>query len=234
MTIKQYKNIFSVVAKIILFIAFAVSATYIILNAAGYKINISNREIVQTSMIIVKAQPKGAILKLDGALQNNLTNSWRLVGLQPGIHEIAITKDGYQDWNKSVNLEPSQTAIYENVLLFLKDASVIELGEDTNTNLVSKLKQTKPDDRIIIKDSEMSFEGMLVTRLSTQISNPQVYPDDYHITFISDNFLHAIDIDGANDQKLVSMPNDAQYLFLDSGSRVLFQDGDKVKIATIR
>lgn len=234
MTIKQYKKIFSVTAKIIIVIVFFICATYVILNAAGYKIIISRRSIVQTSMIVIKALPKGVILTVDGAVQNNTLSSWRVSGLQPGNHEIEIKKAAYNKWTKSLYIEPGQSAIYENISLFLDEPTITTIGEDIDSNLVTKLNQTKKGERIAIINNEISLDGVLVTRLSTSLTNPQIFPDNYHISYIADNYLHIIDIDGTNDNKILAIPNDSQYIFLDGGSSIVYQDGDKVKIATIR
>jgi len=233
MSNKIHKSI-SIIAKIVLAIAFAISATLVILSASGYQIELTKGGIVQTAMIVVKALPKQAVLSINGKIYEP-DNLWRVPSLPAGNYTIEVSKPNYNIWTKSVYVDAGQTALYEDVILFL--LKPIETAVENNSEkskFINDLNNQKTDSALIVTNNEILLEGSLVTRFSKPIYNAKIFPDDAHITFISDNQFHIIDIDGSNDIALFDLKNDAKYLFVGSGQSVLCLEGDKLRQVRIR
>lgn len=232
----KVKKALSLAAKILLVFIFLFVAVLTILSAAGYKIELASKEVVLTSMIAVKATPRNATLFIDGVQKDSLyTASWRVGGLTPGKYKIRVEALGYHTWEQDVEIKAGETSINEDVTLFLVEPTIEELSADTSGGVVSKLNNaTKNEDIVVSKDNEIFYNGILVTRLLKPINNVQIYPDEMHMSYISEGKLHIVDIDGSNDIVLISMPDDAPYLFLNGGTQVVYQTDDKIQKATIR
>ena len=85
------KHFFLLVMKTVLACIFLVATTVVILSAAGYRLQLEDRSLVQTAMIVVKSLPKGATLTVNGKVEEGSTN-WRVGGLQPGVYSVVVKK----------------------------------------------------------------------------------------------------------------------------------------------
>ncbi len=123
-----------------LFIAFIVlfisGTTVISLYASGFKINRCwpiqfNRLLIRTGMIIVKSQPSGAIVQINGKQQTFFSlNPWhdeyisttaKIRNVPPGEYVVRLEKEGYWPWEKKVNVYPNQATTLLDVFLFRSD-----------------------------------------------------------------------------------------------------------------
>jgi len=215
-------------------VVFLMTTTYIILLASGYKIEFSKGDIIQTGVIVVETKPKTATLYVNGTSYAT-GGSWDLTGLISGTYSLKVSADDYFTWGKQIALTEGQVALYENVVLFLREPVTTTVdGNSEKADLVSDLNTQTPDSRVAIEDNEIWFDGAMVTRLSSEPYNVQVYPDDAHLSFIANNKFHVIEIDGGNDVTLFDLQNDADYLFLNNGGNVLCLEGDSLKTVEIR
>jgi len=232
---KRTKSFLSFLLRALLAIVFIVAALLIILSASGYRLQIAQRKVVQTAMVVVKALPRDTQVILDGEVQNSSSSTlWRITNLEAGKHEVAVKKDGYITWGHQTVLEPGQTALYQDVLLFLQKPNIEIVSENDQSGLIARLKQSKPETRIIIKNNELYLDDIFVSRFLSTVTNPQLLADEAHISYITNNKFHVIDIDGTNDVELFGIPDNSPYILLNGSSQVLFQDGTTLKTATIR
>jgi len=234
---EKTKRILSLSLKIILIVIFMLSAAAVIFTASGYKIEIKSKKVIQTSMIVIKVLPRDSDVKINGEIQSK-DNTIRAANLQPGKYIIDVSRANYRNWENEVLLDAGQTALFEDIVLFLKNPLIESVSSIDQSNYSSRLNRPRTNDNIQVKNNkvynELYFNEKLITRISGSIANAQLYPDDAHISFISDNKLHIIDIDGKNDNVLFKITKDSPYVFLDGGTKVLFQEGMDLKIATIR
>ena len=233
MSNKIHKSV-SLIGRIALVVMFVVAATMVILSAAGYRLELTNKEFVQTAMIAVKALPRNANLTINGQIYEP-DNLWRINNLNPGRYDIEVSKPTYNSWEKTVTIEAGQNALYEDVILFLTKPT--ESPVDSNTEksrLVTDLNNQKPATELVHNKNEIYFDSNLVTRYSSEIFNAQVYSDNAHVTFISGDKFHVIDLDGSNDNVLFDLKNDSKYILLNGGQNVLCLEGDKLRMMKIR
>jgi hypothetical protein len=222
------------VNKLVLALFFVVPAMFVIFSAAGYRFDLRDKAIFQTAMIVVKALPKNTVLSINGQVHSS-DNLWRVNNLTPGAYDIEVSKPGYNIWSNSVNIEAGQTALFEDVVLFLtQPVETVVDNNDEKTKFVRELTNQKINETLTNDQNEIVFEGNLVTRYSKEIFNAQLYSDNAHITFIADNEFHVIDIDGSNDFTLFKLKNDSKYLILNGGQNILCLDGEKLRMVKIR
>ncbi len=226
------KHFFLLVMKTVLACIFLVATTAVILSAAGYRLQLEDRSLVQTAMIVVKSLPKGATLTVNGKVEEGST-SWRVGGLQPGVYSVVVEKDGYRTWEQTVQVDPGQTALFEDVVLFSKEPVVANIDGKQNEGFVSRLTNSISDNDVVANGVELHYLGRLVTRLSSPISNARLYPDNAHIAYICDGGFWVVDLDGSNNQRLFDVASNSPYVFLNGGRQVLFQENDLLKTATI-
>ncbi len=185
-------------------------------------------------MIVVKALPRNTVLTVNSKVYEP-DNLWRIPNLNPGEYSLEVSKPSYNPWSHTVKIEAGQTAIFEDVVLFLLKPTETPIENNTEkAKLISDLNNQRTDTSVVVEDNEITFDGELVTRYSKDIFNAKLYADEAHITFIADNQFHVIDLDGSNDLALFSLKNDSKYLLLNGGQTVLCLEGDKLRQVRIR
>ncbi len=103
-----------------LFMAFSVIAIVIILVAAvaGWRIN-SDFTVEQNGLVSIKTHPTGAKVIIDG--KEDFQNTNTRIMLSGGEHKIEVEKDGYERWEKTVNITPGWLLRLEYPRLFKQD-----------------------------------------------------------------------------------------------------------------
>lgn len=103
-----------------LFMAFSVIAIVLILIAAvaGWRIN-SNFTFEQTGLVSIKTKPTGASVIIDGKKENSTTDMSKM--LSGGKHKIELEREGYERWEKEVEITPGWLLRLEYPKLFKQD-----------------------------------------------------------------------------------------------------------------
>ncbi len=94
LTTSQYLSLISSVFVVLLTVT-------IFLLSKGYRINFSKRAISKTGAIIVRSQPSGATVLLNGENIGKTTKS-RVV--ESGEYDVSVKKDKYREWKKHVSV----------------------------------------------------------------------------------------------------------------------------------
>ena len=98
---------------------------------------------VSTVEVEIKANVDGATVEFDGATLGSAPGRF---AVKPGIHQVAISKERYATWRKTVNVVPNQVL---NVTL---ERSAV--GEDRNENSLRVARQ----DELIRKTTEANID----------------------------------------------------------------------------
>jgi len=98
---------------------------------------------VSTVEVEIKANVDGATVEFDGATLGSLPGKF---AVRPGIHQVAISKERYVTWRKTVNVVPNQVL---NVTL---ERSAV--GEDRNENTLRVARE----DGLIRKTTEANID----------------------------------------------------------------------------
>lgn len=208
---------------------FILIGTYVVFYAAGYKVDLVNRSIKQTGMIEVQSKTKDSQIFLNNESKGAETAVIR--DLVPGSYDVLVTKEGYHDWSKKINLQAGQAEIINDVVLFLKEPKIEEFVSDLNSDSLLKLADT---DGINVNSGEIYQNGLLVTRLGNDPTGTCWYPNRKYIAFTNEKYLNIIEIDGTNQIALLEKDSDSPVIFVNSGMSLMFKNQDKIFRATIR
>lgn len=208
--------------------AFVASSSYLIILAAGYRLNLEKRRLQKTALIVIKSIPRDAVVYINGKVIAEKTPI-RKSSLLPGLYEVKIEKPGHQAWQRSLNLDEGLAYDLTNVILFLKDPQV-EAAADQNPSL----PKFENDPDLFFSNGEIWFKDRLVTRLSSDIKNAVVHPGRGHIAFQVDGEIRILEISGTNNALLVKLGSSekADFGFQDNDTLIFIDDG-KVKKAKI-
>lgn len=210
-------------------VVFVVTAFFVITYAAGFKVDIVNRQIKQTAMLDVQTRIKDSKIFLNG--EEKGVESMVARDLEPGTYEVKVSKEGYHDWIKKVDLRPGQAETLNDIALFLVEPKIEDFQSDMNSTLLTRLSDT---DNLSTQSGELFQNGVFVTRLSSDIKSPSWYPDRKYIAFTADKKLKIIEIDGTNQVDLLPKDSDSPVVFVNSGVSVIFENEGKIRRATIR
>lgn len=121
----------------------------VMLYAAGYKFNSENRSIQKTGMLDIETSPKGALIHIDGKLQEKIslaalvrkpeaiTTPAKIKNLLPGEYLLKISSEGYWDWERKVNIYPGQALNFEDIALVRKEMPMAVTGSGLAEALLS-------------------------------------------------------------------------------------------------
>jgi len=79
--------------------------TVLYLYTSGYRLQREEKikiDFKKTGMLSIKSIPEGANIYFDGELTNATDTT--IPGIEPGIHSLKISKTGYVDWEKNVEV----------------------------------------------------------------------------------------------------------------------------------
>jgi len=76
----------------------------VVLYSRGWRMDLSQRGLTQTGMILAKSLPDGARVFLDGALVGATDST--ITSLSEGTYHLKIEKEGYASWEKTVEVKP--------------------------------------------------------------------------------------------------------------------------------
>ncbi|MDO8668770.1 MAG: PEGA domain-containing protein [Candidatus Buchananbacteria bacterium] len=123
----QYKNIKLITTKnlgfrrlIYLFFItiFLIVTPLIILYTQGYRYNFKRGKVQKTGILIVSSIPKKADIYLNGKIIENDQTPTRIEKLLPADYEIKLSKEGYHDWTKKLQISENSTTFAEDVILW--------------------------------------------------------------------------------------------------------------------
>lgn len=104
-------------------VTLAVLTTFVLLTvgvigaialARGYTFDLDNRNLLPTGILVATSDPDGAEVIINGKLQTATNNT---INLTPGKYTIRIAKDGFNPWEKKVEIKKEE--VYKtNAFLF--------------------------------------------------------------------------------------------------------------------
>jgi hypothetical protein len=97
------------------------SVTFVVvLTAKGYRPNWEEKTMEVTGILVATSDPDGASVYLNNKL-TTATNT--TINLKPGVYDVRISKDGYYDWQKKVEIKKEEV-FKTNAFLFPKAADL--------------------------------------------------------------------------------------------------------------
>lgn len=186
-------------------------STAVFLYAKGYNFNRQTNTLEKTGMIVVKSEPLGANIYLNGALYKASTNT-SIANLKSGVYNLKIEKDGYSAFQKDVPVKEEYATEITAVLVPLNP----DLRPLTTSGARSPLF-TSTRDKIIFLTRDREKPGIWSLNLAGNIfslfkgSIDVLVPDQAKAAFsLAENFY----LSPNDEQALVTM-NKAGYYLLD-------------------
>jgi hypothetical protein len=217
---------------------FLISAPLVVLYTAGYRFNRANNTVSQTGTLSIASTPRGATTNVNGEDINDATPAV-LQRLSSGTRTVKLTKDGYHDWERTVNVESGSTT-YVTAPLFASEEPVLlaQGGADWERATTARTSQliTLPDDILFTATQEgvevslaSRSESTLLTLLQSEIYSPVIIDDEYLFVQNSKGELFYISL--TNAQAARSLGKDVVTFAWDRNEKLLiFTDGLEVHI----
>lgn len=215
--------VLGVIYRLALIIIFVGLGFWIVMTAAGYRVNLSakGRKVIPTALIVVKPDPADAKVYLNG----QPTSTGRTGNLSAGWYELKAEKEGYFGWQKNIHLNEAEVAVVEPILFLRESKDSEKLSEAPGDSFFQKITNLVEKPNLEIKNStEVYIDSRFATRFSYPISAIKWYLDDQHIAYLAPDGLYVADSDGANAVKIIAKNNLRSYSFIDGGRIVVFEE----------
>lgn len=111
-----------IIRGVLLFVFLSILGT-IIAYARGYRLNITEKKVVPTGILVASSTPESAKIYIDGKLYG-VTNS--NITLPPGHYHVQIKKDGYSTWENNLTIK-GELVVKTDALLFPLNPSLAPL-----------------------------------------------------------------------------------------------------------
>lgn len=158
----------------ILIAAGIVIATLVLLyQAYGFGLG-KNGTVIQSGLVFLSSQPHPANIYLNNKLNSSQTNA--RIALPAGIYHVQLTRDGYRNWQRTIEVEGGDVQHFDYPLLIPK-----KLADKKIQSYVSAppLTTQSPDRRwlLVEKPGSMTsfelFDLKSSTKLSTELNLPE-------------------------------------------------------------
>jgi len=226
------RKIFFIIFWVGLISSFIFFAALIHLKANGFKMDYRTWKLVQTGMIILGGNQEKAEVKVDGQLYA-YGLPVRIANLAPASYDVTISKDKYQTWQKSIQVESGKASINQSVTLFLENPPEITPPENLTPEVLVKEFQIQSA-LLKINGSEIYYQDKLVSRFSQDIAAAIIYPDDNHLIFQQADEVRVIELDGSNNHLLFKLRSAQAGQFSVQDNNLFFMDEERVQGRNIR
>lgn len=205
-----------------------VSALFIIVGsliairfAQGYRFSFSrqNPPVRATGLLAANSFPTGAQVLVDGKLIGATDDTFYL---EPGSYQVEITREGYNPWQKTVQIQP-ELVFQTNAQLFRRVPSLTPL---TYTG-VSRILPSPDGEKVLFHTASASARnrnGLYVLRLNTSLLNAA--PEPLHIL----EETPGLELDTA---EFIWSPDNTQVMLLTSQREVLLDVNRKNSLAAL-
>lgn len=85
------------------FFGIAIVAFFLSKIASGYRLDLTNRSLRPTGLLVINSLPNQATIMLNGKQVKNKTNT--TLSLAPNEYQLEIKKDGFTSWSKKLLIE---------------------------------------------------------------------------------------------------------------------------------
>ncbi len=154
---------------VLIAIAIVITAVVLLYQAYGYGIG-KNGTVIQNGLAFFSSQPNPASIYVNGVLNPATTNT-RLV-LPSGIYNIRLSRAGYDDWQRSIQLDGGSVEHFDYPFLFSRSLTTTKLPTSPIYSSAPELVTQSPDRRWLI----VGQPGSLVNFDIYDLKNPTTAP----------------------------------------------------------
>ena len=147
---------------------FLAAAPSVVFYTQGYRVNFAKKQIVQTGGLSVKAWPHQAQVYINGKekKKTDVFFGQTFIGnLLPETYSVRVSKEGYSDWQKELDIKEKRVTTAQNIILFPQDFHFRQFAAQIKNGWLS------PDGKkIAVWKSEAGKQIIGVIDLATGIS----------------------------------------------------------------
>lgn len=107
-------------------IIFFIVTPLTLLYTMGYRWNFYKNSLDKIGGLVIRTQPALVNIKIND-LKITKKTPWRSNSLLPNLYQISITKPGYQNWQKQLNIRSGETTFAEHIYLFLNPQTPVSI-----------------------------------------------------------------------------------------------------------
>lgn len=108
-------------------LAFIAFCPILIAYSLGYYLNPGTKKIISTGSIFLSGLPQKSFVSIDNSPFNQKTPTY-LDNLEQGEYNIRVSKEGFTEWSKSLQVKGHLLTIAENILLLPKNFEPAEIA----------------------------------------------------------------------------------------------------------
>ena len=160
---------------------FFLAAPTLVLYSQGYRVNWppvgGQKLVVKTGGIFVKATPKQADVYINGNLAKKTDfffGSCLVENLLPRNYEVAVKKDGYQSWQKTLPVQEKQVTEAKRIVLFPQTLTLSALAKNIDSFFPS------PDSsKIALKQNSSQGWELSIYDINNNVLSQLATEDDF-------------------------------------------------------
>lgn len=200
----------------IFFVLFVFTTPLVVLYSQGYRFDAYKKIFVHSGSITVKSTPSGINVFIDGKQQKTgsldiINNSITVNGLRPGNYNLRLTADGYNSWEKNIEVHSGVSTEFWNVFLVPQNISPDEI----KTQSVKRYFASPSSNKLVYVSEYGKGSDIRLYDLGKD-ENIQLFSDE-NIPFSDDELENA---EWNNKEKLILNPvfrnGKKDFLILDS------------------
>lgn len=156
-TKKEFRHrIVLFVGYILIAVAIVIAALVLLYQAYGFGVT-RQGDVIQKGLTFFSSQPNPADIYVDGKLQSVRTNT--RLPLPAGIYDVKLTRQGYHDWQRTIELNGGSIEHFDYPLLFPRTLTPERVSlYGTAPTLVTQ----SPDKRWVVVQHEAQFNQFTV------------------------------------------------------------------------
>jgi len=217
------------ISYLLLIALFSICATFVIIYATGYQIDLGGRNLKQTALLNVQTELEQAEIYLDGQAVGQ--GGVVLRNLEPASYLLEVKYPEFTSWSKKITLKAGEAISIGKIVLFRQKPTAEEFNGEISA---AKLPGLADLEDLTATGGEIRQNGALISRFTSDPQGVCWYPDRQHVAFTQDNILKIITVDGTGLVELLEKKSSSPVLFLNSGRVVVFESDGKIYRAQIR
>lgn len=253
------RRLIKVVIELCVSLTFIFSVSFTLLHAYGFRYDILERSFVKRTIVDLPGDLTNVYVTFDGNYVSDKA-PYQIFNVNPGRHNLKVEKDGYYSWEQNLTAQEDIVSSYPHVYLFPKDmeslknvilgdveakdvtfdkGDVVVVKDDIVNHLNLKTGILEPvtgtNDKTVLETEKALLESkikLLEPKATLVEVRPLTHPS-LHRSFVYLVFAdHSKGIYELTEKELVLV--DAISLkwsdFTDSGDKLLYSDGSRVKM----
>src|SRR3989344_5070268 len=183
-------------------IIFLVAAPVFILGIRGYIYDFENKRLVKTAILVIKTEPKGAEIAINGPKQVSKKSNTTLRFLPGGDYDISIVKDNFHSWQKRLVVRGgvvTWAADLDKIYLLPKNPRLISETQEykkqapSESNYFYALEKSDTETLNIVRMAKDNREDKTIVRENVSGKSGAIYAAPNNLLFaIIDRVLYQV------------------------------------------